>query len=49
MNKFQQGIPYQTAVLRTDVTKAIGKFIPDVLEETQLSMEEVFSPNGLST
>ena len=49
MNEFQQLNPYQASVIRSDVTKAIGKFIPDVVEEAQLSMEEVFSPNGRST
>ena len=46
MNKFQQRNPYQAAVIRSDLTKAIERFIPDVVEETQLSMEEALSPNG---
>jgi hypothetical protein len=46
MNEFQQRTPYQAAVIRSDVTKAIGKFIPDVVEESQLSIQETFSPNG---
>ena len=46
MNKFQQRTPYQAAVVQSEVTRAIGKFIPDVVEETQLSTEETFSPNG---
>ena len=46
MNKFQQRTPYQAAVIRSDLTKAIGRFIPDVVEETQLSMEETLSPHG---
>jgi len=49
MNKFQQRTPYQAAVIRSDLTKAIGRFIPDVVEETQLSMEETLSPNGRGT
>jgi len=49
MNEFQQRDPYQAAIIRSDVTKAISKFIPGVVEETQLSTEETFSPNGRGT
>ncbi|KAF8204330.1 cytochrome P450 [Mycena galopus ATCC 62051] len=47
MNPRQQAIPYQAAVVRTDITRAIGSFVPEVLEETRLSMSEAFSfPSG---
>jgi len=49
MNEFQLHNPYHVAVVRTEATKAISKFIPDVVEETQLSTEETFSPNGRGT
>jgi len=49
MNEFQQRNPYHVAVIRTEATKAISKFIPDVVEETQLSTEETFSPDGRGT
>lgn len=45
MNPEQQGNPFQAAVVRTEVTRAITSFIPEVLEETQLAMEETFNPN----
>ncbi|KAK7063842.1 Ent-kaurene oxidase [Favolaschia claudopus] len=44
MNPRQQALPYQAVVTRTDLTRAIGSFIPEVVEETNLSMAEAFSP-----
>ncbi|KAF7352746.1 Ent-kaurene oxidase [Mycena venus] len=46
MNSRQQALPYQTAVIRTDMTRAIGSFIPEVLDETRLSMSEAFAPKA---
>jgi len=33
--------PYQATVLRTDVNRAIPTFIPDILEESIVAMNEV--------
>jgi len=49
MNEFQLHNPYHVAVIRTEATKTISKFIPDIVEETQLSTGETFSPNGRGT
>ncbi|KAF8204327.1 cytochrome P450 [Mycena galopus ATCC 62051] len=47
MNSRQQAQPYSAAVTRTDMTRAIGSFIPEILEETRLSMSEAFAlPSG---
>ncbi|KAJ6520279.1 cytochrome P450 [Mycena sanguinolenta] len=43
MNSQQQAMPFQTAVVRTDLTRAISAFIPEVLEETRLAMSEAFA------
>ncbi|KAF8204329.1 cytochrome P450 [Mycena galopus ATCC 62051] len=45
MNSRQQALPYQAVVTRTDITRAIGSFVPEVLEETRLSMSEAFAPS----
>ncbi|KAJ7361121.1 cytochrome P450 [Mycena albidolilacea] len=44
MNSRQLALPYQAVVVRTDVTRAISSFIPEVLDETRLSMSEAFAP-----
>ncbi|KAF7347451.1 Ent-kaurene oxidase [Mycena venus] len=46
MNSRQQALPYQAVVTRTDLTRAIGSFIPEVLDETRLSMSEAFAPKA---
>jgi cytochrome P450 len=46
MNSRQQALPYQMVVTRTDITRAIGTFIPEVLDETRLSMSDAFAPSG---
>ncbi|KAF7347450.1 Ent-kaurene oxidase [Mycena venus] len=46
MNSRQQALPYQAVVTRTDITRAIGSFIPEVLDETRLSMSETFAPKA---
>ncbi|KAJ7269284.1 cytochrome P450 [Mycena haematopus] len=43
MNSRQQALPYQAVVTRTDLTRAISTFVPEVLEETRLAMSEVFA------
>jgi hypothetical protein len=44
MNSRQLALPYQAVVIRTDMTRAISSFIPEVLDETRLSMSEAFAP-----
>jgi hypothetical protein len=44
MNSGQQATPYQEAVTRTDITRNIGNFIPEVLEESQLTLDETLQP-----
>ncbi|KAJ6520276.1 cytochrome P450 [Mycena sanguinolenta] len=43
MNSRQQAMPFQAAVIRTDMTRAISGFIPEVLDETRLAMSEAFA------
>ncbi|KAF7337643.1 Ent-kaurene oxidase [Mycena sanguinolenta] len=43
MNARQQALPFQAVVVRTDLTRAISAFIPEVLEETRLAMAEAFA------
>ncbi|KAF7347452.1 hypothetical protein MVEN_01501200 [Mycena venus] len=46
MNSRQQALPYQAVVARTDITRAISSFIPEVLDETRLSISETFAPKA---
>ncbi|KAF7337628.1 Ent-kaurene oxidase [Mycena sanguinolenta] len=43
LNSRQQAIPFSTVVIRTDLTRAISAFIPEILEETRLVMSEAFA------
>lgn len=42
MNADQMDNPYHVPIIRGDVTRAIEGYIPQVLEETTLAMEETF-------
>ncbi|KAG9221143.1 hypothetical protein CCMSSC00406_0005418 [Pleurotus cornucopiae] len=44
MNNKQQKIPFQATVTRNEVTKGIATFIPEILEESTLALEETFRP-----
>ncbi|KAK7063838.1 Ent-kaurene oxidase [Favolaschia claudopus] len=46
MNSRQMAFPYHATVVRTDLTRAISSFIPEIVEETQLAMAEAFSPKS---
>jgi len=48
MNKDQLENPYHLPVVRGDLTRAIAGFIPDVVDETALAMEETFKPPARS-
>ncbi|KAF7337632.1 Ent-kaurene oxidase [Mycena sanguinolenta] len=43
MNARQQALPFQAVVVRSDLTRAISTFIPEVLEEMRLAMAEAFA------
>lgn len=42
MNKDQLANPYHIPIVRGDITRAISGFIPEVLDETVLAIEETF-------
>ncbi|KAF4563282.1 hypothetical protein EYR40_007003 [Pleurotus pulmonarius] len=44
MNNKQQKIPFQATVIRNELTKGIANFIPEILDESTLAMEETFRP-----
>jgi len=44
MDPHQMENPYQATVMRTDVTRAIPTFIPEILEESILAMDQVLGP-----
>lgn len=44
MNNKQQKIPFQATVVRNELTKGIANFIPEILDESTLAMEETFRP-----
>ncbi|KAK7026177.1 Ent-kaurene oxidase [Favolaschia claudopus] len=46
MNSKHWTLPYHTTVIRTELTRAMSSFIPEVLDETQLAMAEAFSPKS---
>lgn len=46
MNAAQLENPYQATVIRTDVNRAIPSFIPEILEESILAMDESLRPAG---
>lgn len=42
MDEHQLKNPYQAAVLRKDVNRALPGYIPEMLEETTLAIEDAF-------
>lgn len=42
MDVHQLRNPYQATVLRTDVNRAISSYIPEILDESILAMDETF-------
>jgi hypothetical protein len=42
MDEYQLKNPYQAAVLRMGVNRALPSYIPEMLEETVLAMEDTF-------
>jgi len=42
MDVHQLRNPYQASVLRTDVNRAISSYIPEILDESILAMDETF-------
>jgi len=49
MDPHQLDNPYQAKVLRTDVNRAIPSYIPEILDESVLAMDDKFknkSGNG---
>jgi len=50
MNEQLQRNPFHTAVVRSDLTRAIASLVPEVLDETKLAMAETFKlSTGSST
>ncbi|KAF9566781.1 cytochrome P450 [Agrocybe pediades] len=50
MDEHQLSTPYQARVLRTDVNRAIPSYVPEILDESMLAMDETFKDsdsNGL--
>lgn len=45
MDKQQMANPYQARVTRTEVTRSIPAFIPEILDETKLAMDQTFTPS----
>ena len=46
MDEHQLRNPYQARVLRTDVNRAIPSYIPEILDESVLAMNEAFKHSG---
>lgn len=46
MDAHQMTNPYQATILRTDVNRAIPSFIPEILEESNLAMDETLESRG---
>ena len=44
MDKFQLDLPYHAKVIRTDATRAIPAFIPEIREESTLAISKVLKP-----
>jgi len=44
MDEHQLSNPYQARVLRTDVNRNLQKFVPALLDESILAMNQVFKP-----
>jgi hypothetical protein len=42
MDEYQLKNPYQATVLRTGVNRALPSYIPEMLDETMLAMEDTF-------
>jgi hypothetical protein len=47
MDVHQMENPYQATVLRTDVNRAIPLYIPEILEESILAMDEIIGTPAL--
>ncbi|KAF9452383.1 cytochrome P450 [Macrolepiota fuliginosa MF-IS2] len=48
MDEHQLRNPYQASVLRTDVNRALPSYIPEMLEESILAIEDAFRPLELA-
>lgn len=46
MNAAQMENPYQATVVRTDINRAIPALIPELLDESIMTMNEVFDFTG---
>ena len=44
MDEFQLPTPHQAKVMRTDATRAIPTFIPEIQEESTMAINEAFLP-----
>jgi len=44
MDEQQQRNPFQAAVIRSDLTRAIASLVPEIVEETTLAMAETLKP-----
>lgn len=48
MDAHQMTNPYQATILRTDLNRAIPSFIPEILEESNLAMDERLLNHGVT-
>lgn len=44
MDEFQLPTPHQAKVMRTDATRAIPTFIPEIQDESTLAISETLKP-----
>jgi len=47
MDEHQLSTPYQARVLRTDVNRALPSYVSEILDESILAMDELFSSKNL--